>query len=240
MTASPFQIGDTVTLSSTDSHHICDVLRLPLSATLSIVCASSGQEFEAKICALKPAVQAKLEQISKSTPISMRGDTLVVPLLKGDHLELAIEKATELGASTISVYQAARSVVTVEESSAPKKLLRWNRVAEAAAKQSARSTLPTLNFFASLDAAIAGHDSGFFGSLNPSARPLRSFKWHAPCALVTGPEGDFSPQEEALLLNQGFRPVSLGSLVLRAETAAIVILSSANAIWGDFSEHEMP
>jgi 16S rRNA (uracil1498-N3)-methyltransferase len=149
-------------------------------------------------------------------------------MLKGDRTEWAIEKAVELGVGEIVLYESDRGVTRLKEGRITSKLERFERIAEAAAKQSSRRSLAPISMHQSLRAALLNQRHGIFGDLGPTARPLRALN---PLPR-TWPEGGFTQEELSSLHAAQFTPISLGPLVLRAETAAITLLASMNALWG--------
>jgi 16S rRNA (uracil1498-N3)-methyltransferase len=153
-------------------------------------------------------------------------------MLKGDRTEWAIEKAVELGVGEIVLYESDRGVTRLKEGRITSKLERFERIAEAAAKQSSRRSLAPISMHQSLRAALLNQRHGIFGDLGPTARPLRALNPLPRTCVAAGPEGGFTQEELSSLHAAQFTPISLGPLVLRAETAAITLLASMNALWG--------
>ena len=235
------EVGAVVTLDEVESHHLLQVLRLAVGAPVVAIDPHSRKLFRSSIVSNQGFVILKLEEELPGLQPHNRNDTLVAPLLKGDHIEFIIEKATELGIHAIKLYQAERSVVKIKAEDAAVKCARWERIGLSAAKQCRRESLPIISLAQSLEAALEGAIGGFYASLQSSA--LEIAKAPPPKSathLVTGPEGDFSPAEELLLANRGFIPVSLGALVLRAETAAMVMATTALTLWGERDWDEVP
>jgi 16S rRNA (uracil1498-N3)-methyltransferase len=162
---------------------------------------------------------------------------LIVGLPKSDLPEWIVEKATELGVDSITFFAADRSVVKLKSGpDALKKQRRLEATAEAAAKQSKRTSIPKVTIIESLETALFSlpeRSVVFACSLAATATPLKSCA--APesrdYALVVGPEGDFSPNELAVLDRGGARQLSLGNNTLRVETAAICALAQTNLLW---------
>jgi 16S rRNA (uracil1498-N3)-methyltransferase len=159
-------------------------------------------------------------------------------------MDLIIEKATELGATAIAPLISERTVVQVEADDAAKKREKWQRVAIEAAKQCGQNWVPRVQAPRSIKAFFdAGEkfDITLIASLQPDARPIKAAlaeyaaagigaaarKTGHPCRVLVlvGPEGDFTPAEISLAKSCGCRPVTLGPIILRTETAAIYCLS---------------
>ncbi|MCK6556556.1 16S rRNA (uracil(1498)-N(3))-methyltransferase [Candidatus Binatia bacterium] len=163
--------------------------------------------------------------------------TLAQAALKAPKLDLLIEKATELGVSAIVVYTCERSLGAVSTS----RRERWERIARSAAKQCGRATSPTITGPLPGAAVFADATSPLrLLFLEPAAtRPAQPISQLAelstPAAVTTiiGPEGGFTPEERQTAILAGCTPVTLGTRILRAETAAIAALALCQFLWGD-------
>lgn len=163
----------------------------------------------------------------RESPLAL---TLAPALLKGAHTDLVVEKATELGVTRIAPVLTRHAVARASH------VERWRRIAIAAAKQSGRTTVPTIDDAVPLPALL---DAPFDGvrvlpwEAEQTSR-LADLPAHAAAALVlVGPEGGFATDEVALARARGFVVVSLGPRILRAETAAIAIVAACQQRWGD-------
>ena len=225
--------GEELLLPDAAAHHLIHVLRLRAGDPLLAISKSSGRSFESIVVSTGTASRIKIiaeAQIRQAPPpVAL----LVLSLLKGDSVDLAVEKATELGVGRIAIWKSERSIPTLKDSA--RKVERWNKIAQAAALQCRRTTIPEVSFQPGLNDAIAaarGHAS-YFCALSPDAIPMRTIERPSePTALWIGPEGDFTPAEESRFRTERFIPLSLGTLTLRAETAAIAAVASAQALWG--------
>lgn len=160
----------------------------------------------------------------------------LVPALKGDRHEFAIQKATELGATELRIYFADRSIPrpSIRENS---KLLRWMKVAEEACRQCDRASVPVVGIFENLGHAIANleiYSDRFLLSEIGTPPPLaRIADGNGPAAVAIGPEGSFTDAERGMLLQAGFVPAGLGPRVLKAETAVIAAVMAVQVAGGD-------
>ena len=162
--------------------------------------------------------------------------TLVMSIFKFDHMEWAIEKATELGVAAIVPVIARRTEKHLAQA-AMKRVERWRRIAHEAAQQSRRSDVPVIHDPVKLADRVKAasnaeaHCAGRAGALDDAARscskkPLRAAGAEMPeLEIAIGPEGGWAPEEEALFDANGWQAVSLGPRILRAETAAIAALA---------------
>jgi 16S rRNA (uracil1498-N3)-methyltransferase len=161
---------------------------------------------------------------------------LCAALIKFDHFEWMIEKATELGVSEIVPVETVRSERGLERA-AHKRVERWRRIALEASQQARRAFLPEVSEPEPLRAALVREATYRFAlDENPAARPLNialptARVVHDTVAMLIGPEGGWTDEERAQFTNAQWTPVSLGPLVLRAETAALAALAIVNSAW---------
>lgn len=169
------------------------------------------------------------------------GITLAQGLAGGDKMDWVIEKAVETGAIAVVPLQCERSVIKLTRASdaerAEKRRAHWQAITQAACEQCERTVLPVIEPIQ----AIADYLRTLNGSsslkfiLCPGSQPtlvnaIQLSKAQNTIILI-GPEGGFTPEEVDLAIAAGFKPVSLGSRILRTETAGIVAISSIHAIW---------
>src|SRR5262249_49370553 len=150
---------------------------------------------------------------------------LAASLIKFDRFEWIIEKATELGVETILPVEAARSEKGLL-SAAAKRLERWRKIARESSQQCRRLRIPEIRPAVRLE-SLSVTCLGYCLEEEPGAPPILSSLPPATArvpadevALLTGPEGGWTAEERARLPGQGWKPVSLGPQILRAETAA--------------------
>lgn len=233
---SPPSLGESVTLSPSDSRHLTTVLRLRAGAVITVVERASGKEYEAIIFESNGVASAKIlgELSTLWTPSPVR--TVLFALCKGKANEFVAEKATELRVGRLIFWQAERSVVRLEaKEDRVARAERLTRIAEAAARQSGSQRIPEILVVEDLRASLSilkddslDGDRFFSCSLSPNATPFEILPPSTGRShLVIGPEGDFSSEEERLQLENGFEFVTLGPSRLRSETAAVVAISMA-------------
>jgi 16S rRNA (uracil1498-N3)-methyltransferase len=196
-----------------------------------------GAEYEAVLeVVARQVVSGRITGPAAPRPESPLRVTLAMSPLKGDRMELAIQKATELGVAEI------RPVVTVRTDAAARPALegarrdRWDKVASGAAEQCGRATVPVVAPAATLAAFIADPPAGARVVLlerQEGQPPLASLPRPQAITLLVGPAGGWEPVEIERLAGAGFVAVSLGPRILRAETAAIAALTAAQVLWGD-------
>jgi 16S rRNA (uracil1498-N3)-methyltransferase len=161
---------------------------------------------------------------------------LCAAIVKFDHFEWMIEKATELGAARIVPVVAARTEKGLDRA-AHKRLERWRRIGMEASQQSRRAHLPEVSEPVNLTEALAISATHRYAlDENPAAPPLAAAlpprrNPGDSVALLIGPEGGWTEEEREEFTSAGWRPVSLGPLILRAETAAIAALAVIHSAW---------
>ncbi len=224
-------------LQGGEFRHLQRVLRLREGDAVTLF-DDAGIEHQGVIASLSPRI-ATVRIVSSAAPAreSPLAVTLYQGLPKGRKMDLIVEKATELGVTAIVPFVSAFGTMTVGAASGKRE--RWERIALAAAKQSGRTTIPTIGTvltFLEVVTAAAGHERGllFFEEAGTMTLPAGG-DGPAPksAAVVIGPEGGFSPDEATRALNAGLLVCGLGPRVLRTETAALVALALVQARWGD-------
>jgi 16S rRNA (uracil1498-N3)-methyltransferase len=176
---------------------------------------------------------AIVEQIEASRPVVRVA--LLASLIKFEHFEWMIEKATELGVERVIPVEAERSEKGLA-AAAQKRIARWSRIAREASEQSRRARLPLIEPAVSLADALRDQADYRYVLEEAGASPILSAVPEArhteDCvALLAGPEGGWTERERAEIAAGGWGAVSLGPQILRAETAAIAALSIINAAW---------
>ncbi len=160
---------------------------------------------------------------------------LALSPLRGDRMELVLQKTTELGVTEIWPVVTARTDAAARPALKGTRDKRWDRVVSGATEQCGRATVPHIEQTTTLDRLVERPFEGTKAVLleTEGHPPLTALEPPASLLLLVGPPGAFDPVEVPRLLEAGFTPVSLGPRVLRAETAAITAVALAQALWGD-------
>ena len=218
------KIESEVLLTGEEYRHAHTVLRLGVGDEVSLL-DGSGREFSA-IVEKSEKGSFTLHVIGeKPTDREPRADVfLLIGALKGDKTELVVQKATELGANRIGVFSSRYCAAYMNEN----KLERLRRVAKEAAKQCLRSRVPEVEYFDDFAGAMSaseGYQNKLFACEFLEKSEGEVTDMGASFCLVVGSEGGFTEEEFALAKRSGFLGISLGKRILRAETAAIALLS---------------
>jgi 16S rRNA (uracil1498-N3)-methyltransferase len=231
----------SVTLAHDEARHARSVLRLQRGDEV-FVFDGEGHEYR---CAITNLTQASstlnvIEKVEPARPDSQLNLMLAIALLKGEKFDLVVQKATELGVTSILPVVTSRADVRIRNGQETlKRLARWQRIALEAAKQSGRARLLKVNEPVTFDSLIATpieddelrlmfaeRDGSTLAELTSNPPPSRVL------ALV-GSEGGFSDEEIAQARAAAWRIITLGGRILRAETAAIVVAALLQHRWGD-------
>lgn len=235
----PQPYGETMTITGVDARHIYTVLRMQTGTKVQIV-SDDGVSAVAEISeANENAVTVRcLEVIAESHEPEVR-ITLAQGLAKGEKMDFIIQKAVELGVSEIVPVAMEHSVVRLEGDKAAKKVERWQKIAEAAAKQSKRDIVPKVQPVQTVAQMLANNlceckliayeceDKLGLKTALQRQTELREL------LLIIGPEGGIAESELQQALAAGALGVSLGKRILRAETAALVAAAAIFYETGD-------
>ena len=222
--AAPLAAGGSVAVEGERVHYLRHVLRLRDGAEVRAFQAGDG-EWRCRISGGgRHRVELRVEERLRA-PMAEPGPTLAFAPIKRNRLEWLVEKAVELGAGALVPVLTARTVVR------PGNADRLEAIAVEAAEQCERLTVPGVAAPAALDAWLAGRDPAvpllFAEERGQGVPVLDAVRGRADVVLLVGPEGGFTPEElDRLHAARGSRAVSLGPLILRAETAALVALAA--------------
>lgn len=217
-----------------DLKHLRKVLRLGPGDSINVF-DGTGKEFEAKLLSVDKT--CALAEITASFQTEAEPEinlTLFQGLLKGEKMDLIIQKGVELGVRSIIPVITDRTVVQVDNNKSEKKALRWSKIAREASKQCRRAMVPHISEPISFDEAISEskrYEAALLLYENESKKCLKeTLKCYninkiRDIALFVGPEGGFAHQEVEDCANLGYDIVSLGKRILRVETATISVLS---------------
>lgn len=228
--------GVVLTLPEREAHHASAVLRIRHGDVVSVL-DGVGSEYVCQVLEVQKRQILLRVDGKKTTPSPFCSVTLVQAVPKGRMMDFIIQKATELGVNRIVPILTERVNVLLDEGGAEQKQEKWQLTAIEAIKQCGQSWLPKVEAPLTIKSFLARKEKpelAFACSLQEGARhPREHFDsfFHAhkrsptSISLWVGPEGDFSSEEMSLIQASGVLPVTLGSLVLRCETAALYALS---------------
>jgi 16S rRNA (uracil1498-N3)-methyltransferase len=227
--------GQTQVLEKAASHHVAIVLRMqPLESLLLF--NGENQEAVATIVAIKNKCViieiVSVAFVSRESPQELH---LAQALCKGEKMELIIQKAVELGATSITPLLTERSVVKWDSTRLQKKMQQWQAIVISASEQCGRNTLATIHPPLAFAAYVSQNNEDQYLMFTPDAtEKLTSIAFAtSPIHVLIGPEGGFSAEEVTWAKKRGCITLSLGPRILRTETAAIVSLALLQALCAD-------
>ena len=234
--------GGMAIMKGNDAEHI-HVLRLRPGDDL-ILCDTEGKDYKCRLVkATKTEVEAEILEVVPCTSEPTVKVSVLCGLPKGsEKTDYIIQKSVEAGANEILFFSSSRCIAKIDEDGRNKKLDRWNRIAEEAAKQSGRGIIPRVewigDFTEALNVSIKKDLSLFMYETGPRESlkdVLDDSRDAASIAIITGPEGGFAQFEADLAKITGCRICSMGDRILRCETAPIIALTAAMYATGNLN-----
>lgn len=231
----PEQIqGKQILIRGNDVKHIKNVLRMRVGEELSVSNGMDGREYRCHIAAFEEdAVRCELRFIKEEGTELPSRIYLLQGLPKADKMELIIQKAVELGVYQVVPVSTRRSVVKLDAGKAASKVIRWQAIAEAAAKQSRRGSIPqvqqvmdwrqALDYVRELPVKLIPYELA--EDMGRTREILAGIQPGQDIAVFIGPEGGFEEEEIAAAVEAGATPITLGKRILRTETAGLTMLS---------------
>ena len=229
--------GKKISIQNEDVNHIKNVLRAKIDDTIEICDSITSKNYICKIeqiedkhiyCHIVEEIESNVEphiQVS-----------IFQGLPKADKMELVIQKSVELGAYDITPVEMKRCVVKLNEKDKIKKIQRWQKISEGAAKQSGRDKIPTIHPIINVhtlcenikkyDLVLVAYENEKINTLKQELKNIKSDKnKQMKIAIVIGPEAGIDKAEIAKLEEYHARVITLGNRILRTETVALNILS---------------
>lgn len=235
--------GGEIIIKGADAAHIARVLRMGEGDTLSL-CDGRGFDYAARIERAQPReIVCRITQTRRSDTEPNIRVTLFQGIPKASKMEYIIQKTTELGVSKIVPCRMERCVAKIDSAGdEAKKLERWRKIAESAAKQSGRGIIPEIGNIVSVEEAakrLGKCEIAFAPYECEESLGIKSFLKSCPdetdIGFIIGPEGGFDMKEIKLLTDAGIKSVTLGKRILRTETAGEAVLAMVMYEKGDIS-----
>ncbi|MBN1161839.1 MAG: 16S rRNA (uracil(1498)-N(3))-methyltransferase [Dehalococcoidales bacterium] len=221
--------GDKVALSDADQlHHIRDVLRLK-AGDIIIVFDHAGKEYKAKIASAdRKQVELNLTPLKarRTSPVKL---TVACAVPRAGRMDDIVDHLTQLGVARIIPVLTDRVVVKLDTAARESRLSRWQKIAQSAARQCQRSSVPVISPVTDVKEVIESardFDLKLIPHLTGERKLIRDVLAASRpknVLVLIGPEGDFTPEEVESALHNDFIPVSLGDTVLRVAAAAIAV-----------------
>jgi 16S rRNA (uracil1498-N3)-methyltransferase len=239
-------VENKVKITGEDVNHIKNVLRLQIGEEIQICNIDTAKTYITKIFSIDAnSICVNIINECKETTEAKILLHIFQGLPKQEKMETIIQKATEIGITDITPVKMERCVVKLDDKTEKKKIERWQKIAEVAAKQSKRDKIPTVHSCISLkniyeklkkyDIVIVAYEEEQQTSIKQVLKAVNKENVHS-IAIVIGPEGGIAKEEIDLLTNiPNVKIVTLGKRILRTETAPLVL---ASVVMYEFDEME--
>ena len=231
--------ADQIILTGENAQH-AKVLRLKAGEQV-LVCDGQGMECVCRVADVTPQeVTVEVLETRPSVTEARVKASVYMAFPKADKLEHVIQKATELGAYEIVAFPSGRCISKPDDKSLKKKLERWQKIAASAAEQSGRGRIPEVVVLGSFQEALkraAQADKALMFYENEQATTLKmalETGGYETVSLLTGPEGGLEEKEVEQARAAGLQVCTLGSRILRCETAPLCALSAVMYASGEF------
>lgn len=214
--------GSEYIFTKEQAHHARDVVRLDHETVRLVDCEGTGWfgECEKRGNDFIAVIREKDPRINEAG-IEI---TLAMALVRREKFELILQKAAELGATRIVPFESSRCIVHAKSEKADKQQKRYESIVLSAAEQCKRNRIPEICPvipFAKLNEYKSDVSLAAYENASKKSKHISDFDLKESVTVVIGPEGGFSDEEMEQLVSYGYEPVTLGSRILRAETAAI-------------------
>ena len=226
---------DKIVIQNDDVNHIKNVLRAKVDDKIDICDYNTSKNYVCKIEEIEDKViRCKIIEEIDSNVESEVKVSIFQGIPKADKMELVIQKSVELGAYDITPIEMKRCVVKLKEKDKTKKIQRWQKISEVAAKQSGRDIIPRINNIINInklceslekyDLVLVAYENEKFNTLKNELIKIKNNK-KVKIAIIIGPEGGIDKAEIEQLEKYNAKIVTLGNRILRTETVALSMLS---------------
>ena len=237
--SNPLDLNQIIILDEFSSHHALRVMRVKVDDFL-ILFNGDGFEYRGRVSDInKKTINIEILSKEKNNNESPININLFQSISSNEKMDMVIQKATELGVSSIQPIFTSRSTVKLSLDRIKKRLNHWRQVSISACGQSGRSKIPTIKSPIGFDRFVEGISTN---SLNLLLHPDNSKessnlpnKYSGDINIFVGPEGGLSQDEVLLLKKQNCINIQLGSRILRTETAPLAIIAILQYKYGDFA-----
>lgn len=230
----PLTVGSTFELPEAAVRHLVQVLRMGAGERLTVFNGEGGEYAASLADVSRKAASLMVESHSAVNREAGIAVTIAQCVSKGDRMDYALQKATELGAAAFIPVLSSRGVVKLDGDRWEKKVQHWQAVVTSAAEQSGRTALPMVGMPEAFDELVVSHKAATRVILAPNAAAsLASLPAPTQITALIGPEGGFTEAELVLAERKGWLPIGLGPRVLRTETAPVALLAGLMALYGD-------
>ena len=228
---------DQIEIIGNDVNHIKNVLREKVGEELTVCNVETSKDYRCEITKIEEErIYLKIKEELEDNVESNIKVTIFQGLPKAEKMELIIQKAVELGVYDITPTEMKRCVVKLKDKDKEKKLSRWQKISEVAAKQCGRNIIPKINEISNIknicqslkeyDIVLLAYENEKENTLKQELKKLnKENKKDVKIAIIIGPEGGIAPEEVKTFVENGAKVITLGKRILRTETVALNMLS---------------
>lgn len=227
--------NNKITIIGEDVNHIKNVIRKQIGDIIEICNQDNEKSYKCEIEKIEEKqITTKIIEELKSQESNIKVD-IYQGLPKAEKMELIIQKSVELGANAIIPVNMKRCVVKLDSKSEEKKIERWQKISESAAKQCGRNNIPEVKHLVNIkdicnkikdyDAMIVAYENEKENTLKQELTKLKNKQKNLKIGIVIGPEGGLEENDVKLLKESGAKIITLGHRILRTETVALNMLS---------------
>lgn len=227
--------NNKITIIGEDVNHIKNVIRKQIGDIIEICNQDNEKSYKCEIEKIEEKqITTKIIEELKAQESNIKVD-IFQGLPKAEKMELIIQKSVELGANAIIPVNMKRCVVKLDSKSEEKKIERWQKISESAAKQCGRNNIPEVKHLVNIkdicnkikdyDAMIVAYENEKENTLKQELTKLKNKQKNFKIGIVIGPEGGLEENDVKLLKESGAKIITLGHRILRTETVALNMLS---------------
>lgn len=227
--------NNKITIIGEDVNHIKNVIRKQIGDIIEICNQDNEKSYKCEIEKIEEKqITTKIIEELKAQESNIKVD-IFQGLPKAEKMELIIQKSVELGANAIIPVNMKRCVVKLDSKSEEKKIERWQKISESAAKQCGRNNIPEVKHLVNIkdicnkiknyDAMIVAYENEKENTLKQELTKLKNKQKNLKIGIVIGPEGGLEENDVKLLKESGAKIITLGHRILRTETVALNMLS---------------
>ena len=237
--SNPLDLNQIIILDEFSSHHALRVMRVKVDDFL-ILFNGDGFEYRGRVSDInKKTINVEILSKEKNNNESPININLFQSISSNEKMDMVIQKATELGVSSIQPIFTSRSTIKLSLERAKKRLIHWKQVSISACEQSGRSKIPTIKSPIGFDQISEGIKTNSLNLLlhpdNLEESSNLPNQYSGDINVFIGPEGGFSQDEVLLLKKQNCINIQLGPRILRTETAPLAIIAILQYKYGDFA-----
>ena len=237
--SNPLDLNQIIILDEFASHHALRVMRVKVDDFL-VLFNGDGFEYRGRVSDInKKNINVEILSKEKNNSESPININLFQSISSNEKMDMVIQKATELGVSSIQPIFTSRSTIKLNLDRAKKRLIHWGQVSISACEQSGRSKIPTIKSPIDFDQISEGIKTNSLNLLihpdNLEESSNLPNEYSGDINIFIGPEGGFSQDEVLLLKKQNCINIQLGPRILRTETAPLAIIAILQYKYGDFA-----